>query len=228
MSRVGERLEEVRSRVAEACRTAGRDPSGVTLVAVSKRIAAEAVLEAYEAGQRVFGESRQQEASPKVAALPADIDWHFIGKLQRNKVRKIVPEFGCLHGIASLKLAQAVDRVAAELGLRPSGFLEVNLGGEESKGGFLIDELPGVAEGIAALDQLEIRGLMVIPPREGDPDRTRRWFAMARELRDRLAAETGMPLAELSMGMSGDFELAIAEGASVIRVGTSIFGPRPD
>ncbi len=225
---LGERLSAVRAQVGEACRSAGRDPSGVTLVAVSKRIAAARILGAYEAGQRVFGESRQQEASPKVAELPDDIDWHFIGKVQRNKVRKILPEFGTLHGIGALKLAQAVDRVAGELALRPACFLEVNLGGEESKGGFRADDLLAAGNQLAGLDHVDFRGVMVIPPQEEDAGRTRRWFSRARELRDQLAASSGMALPDLSMGMSGDFELAILEGATVVRVGTAIFGERPD
>lgn len=225
---LGERLSAVRAQVAEACRTAGRDPAGVTLVAVSKRIGAARIHDAYEAGQRVFGESRQQEASPKVAELPDDIDWHFIGKVQRNKVRKILPEFGTLHGIGSLKLAQAVDRVAGELALRPACFLEVNLGGEESKGGFGADDLLAAGDELAGLGNVDFRGVMVIPPQEEDADRTRRWFAGARELRDQLATSSGMALPDLSMGMSGDFELAILEGATVVRVGTAIFGERPD
>lgn len=219
------RLAALRGRIDDACRRAGRDPAEVALLAVSKTFPAEAVREAYEAGQRCFGESRQQEAAPKIEALPADIEWHFIGGLQRNKARKVVTAFPVIHSVDSLRLAEALDRVAGEEGKRPSVFLEVNIAGEASKGGFSPAELPSVATALAGFANLEIQGLMAIPP--DDPAAARRWFAAVRGLRDRLRQESGLPLPGLSMGMSADFEDAVLEGSTIVRVGSALFGHRP-
>lgn len=208
--------------MVEACGRAGRDPAAVRLVAVSKTVPMERILEAHGAGQVVFGESRQQEAAPKVAALPDDIEWHFIGKLQRNKVRKVLPDFSCLHGVDSMKLAQAIDRVAGELELRPKLFLEVNLAGEESKGGFAPEALLAGMEELVGLPNVEMLGLMVIPPVAN----VREWFAKAWKLKDQAEERAGIPLPELSMGMSGDYEVAIEEGSTLVRVGSAIFGER--
>ena len=222
MPGIAERLALLRQRIDTAASSAGRAPEEVQLLAVSKTFAAEDVAEAYAAGQRLFGESRQQEAAPKIAALPPDIAWHFIGGLQRNKVRKVLMDFMCIHSIDSLRLAEYLDRIAGEQGKRPQVYLEVNVAGEESKGGFSPDELVASSSSLADLRNLEILGLMAIPP-EGD---SRRWFAATRELRDRLRASTGLALPALSMGMSGDFEDAIAEGATIVRVGSALFGHR--
>ena len=222
MPGIAERLALLRQRIDTAASSAGRAPEEVQLLAVSKTFAAEDVAEAYAAGQRLFGESRQQEAAPKIAALPPDIAWHFIGGLQRNKVRKVLMDFMCIHSIDSLRLAEYLDRIAGEEGKRPQVYLEVNVAGEESKGGFSPDELVASCSSLADLRNLEILGLMAIPP-EGD---SRRWFAATRELRDRLRASTGLALPALSMGMSGDFEDAIAEGATIVRVGSALFGHR--
>jgi len=228
MDSLAERLGSIRERIAAACVRGGRDPAEVRLLAVSKTFPAAAVREAWQAGQRDFGESRQQEAAPKVAELPEDIRWHFIGKLQRNKVRKVLGDFGVIHSVDSLRLAEHVDRISGELGRCPKVYLEVNLAAEESKGGFtaegLLDSLPKVA-GLAHLD---LEGLMAIPPDEGDAEAARRWFVGLRELRDRLESETGVPLPGLSMGMSGDFEVAAEEGSTIVRVGSAIFGTRDD
>jgi len=224
MSAVSESLKAVRRRIAEACERSGRKVDEVSLVAVSKTVPTPLILEAHRAGQGVFGESRQQEAAPKVATLPEAIEWHFIGKLQRNKVRKVLADFTCIHGVDSLKLAEAVNRVAGELGARPKVFLEVNLAGEPSKGGFSTDEFLGCIGEVAALPQLELMGLMVIPPEENARD----WFAKARELKSRAESECGRPLPGLSMGMSGDYELAIEEGSTLVRVGSAIFGKRSE
>ncbi len=223
MPRIAERLTVLRQRVAAAAIAAGRQPGEVQLLAVSKTFAVEDVAEAYAAGQRLFGESRQQEAAPKISALPADIAWHFIGSLQRNKARKILADFACIHSVDSLRLAEHLDRIAGELGKPAPVYLEVNVAGEESKGGFAPEDLLAAANDLATFRNLEIRGLMAIPP-EGD---SRRWFAATRDLRDRLGTLSGLALPGLSMGMSGDFEDAIAEGATIVRVGSALFGHRP-
>ncbi len=223
MTALAGRLAGLRERIAAACAAAGRDAAEVELLAVSKTFPAEAVAEAREAGQRLFGESRQQEAAPKIAALPDDLEWHFIGALQRNKVRKVLADFACIHSVGSLRLAEYLDRVAGEEGKRPGVYLEVNVAGEESKSGFAPAELLACAQQLGSFTHLDLRGLMCIPP-EGDD--SRRWFAATRELRDRLQASTGLALPGLSMGMSGDFEEAIAEGATIVRVGSALFGNR--
>ena len=221
-----QRLAEVRERMADACRRGGREPAAVELVAVSKTFPAEAVRELADTGQTVFGESRLQEAEPKIAALPGNLCWHFIGHLQRNKVRKALPMFDVVHSIDSLRLAHAVDETAAELGLFPKVYLEVNLAGEGAKHGFVAEELPVVFNELLDMRRLEILGLMAIPPAVDEPAAARPWFVKLRELRDRLAAQAGVPLPGLSMGMSGDYEVAIEEGATVVRVGSALFGTR--
>ncbi len=226
MPDIFENLASVRERVVAACARAGRDPSSVELLAVSKTFPAEAVREAAEAGQSVFAESRLQEAEPKIALLPGDLKWHFIGRVQRNKVRRMLPLFEVIHAVDSLRLAEYMNGVAAELGLFPRVFLQVNIGGELSKGGFEKEELPGEIETLLTLPRLAVEGLMCIPPEVDEPERARPWFAELRELRDELESGTGTRLPGLSMGMSGDFEAAIGEGATHVRVGSAIFGNR--
>lgn len=222
MPGLSERLAGLRGRIADACRDAGREPADVELLAVSKTFPASAVQEAYDAGQRAFGESRQQEAAPKIEVLPRDIRWHFIGGLQRNKVRKVLAAFEVVHSVDSLRLAETIDRVAGEESKRPRVFLEVNVAGEATKGGFSPDELLATAGALAGFVNLEISGLMAIPPEED----ARRWFAVTREMRDRLERESGLRLPGLSMGMSGDFEDAVKEGSTIVRVGSALFGQR--
>ncbi len=226
MSETAHNLLEVRERIAAACKRAGRAPGSVELIAVSKTFPADAVREAVEAGQMVFGESRLQEALPKIDVLPGVLHWHFIGRVQRNKVRKILPVFGVIHAVDSLRLASYADEVARELGLFPKVFLQVNVAGEASKGGFEPDTLRAEWEALLALERVEILGLMCIPPAGPDAESARPWFSSLRGLRDGLAASSGVPLPFLSMGMSGDFEVAIEEGATHVRVGSSIFGKR--
>lgn len=226
MSGVAQRLEVIRARMADACLVSGRSAGEAGLLAVSKTFPAAAVAEAMAAGQVDFGESRQQEGARKIAELPDAIRWHFIGKLQRNKVRKVLADFSCLHSIDSLKLAEHTDRIAGELGLRPAVFLEINLAGEDAKSGFSVDQLRCEMAALVELRNLELRGLMAIPPAVDDPELTRPWFVMTRELRDDLERDSGKPLPGLSMGMSGDYEVAIEEGATMVRVGSAIFGGR--
>lgn len=223
MPELADRLAALRGRISAACAEAGREAADVELLAVSKTFPAEAVREAYDAGQRAFGESRQQEAASKIESLPGDIRWHFIGGLQRNKVRKVLQGgFGCIHSVDSLRLAEYLDRVAGEEGRRPQVYLEVNVAGEASKGGFSPEELLAAAESLPVLRNVELLGLMAIPPEEG----ARGWFARTRELRDLLEVRSGLRLPGLSMGMSGDFEDAVKEGSTIVRVGSALFGNR--
>ncbi len=226
MSEISENLGGIQQAIAAACTRSGRDRGSVRLIAVSKTFPAEAIREAVAAGQRVFGESKFQEAEGKIAVLPDSLEWHFIGRVQRNKVRKLLESFSVIHGIDSLKLATVADGVARELGLFPKVFLQVNIGGEESKGGFDPEQLGHEMEALLQLERLEIQGLMCIPPAGPDAESARRWFAALRELRDSLEASHGAGLPGLSMGMSGDFEVAIEEGATDVRVGSAIFGKR--
>lgn len=224
MSEVANRLGALQERIATACARAGRPLAAVELMAVSKTFPAEAVQEAYDAGHRLFGESRQQEAAGKIAQLPRDIEWHFIGGLQRNKARKVIADFACIHSVDSLRLAEHVARIAEEEGRRLPVYLEVNIANETSKGGFSPEALRADLVTLAELQGLELRGLMAIPPDEAGE--ARRWFAAVRELRDDLQKASGLELPGLSMGMSGDFEDAILEGSTMVRVGSALFGSR--
>lgn len=212
--------------MVDACNRAGRDPHSVELIAVSKTFSVADIAEAVKVGQQVFGESRLQEAEPKIDALPKSLSWHFIGSVQRNKVRKILQKFGVIHAIDSLRLAEYVNGVAADLGLVAEVFLQVNVGNEASKGGFEPAILRQEIIKLCALQNLKVRGLMSIPPEEADPESARHWFVSLRELRDDLVKISSFPLQDLSMGMSGDFEVAIEEGATHVRVGSLIFGRR--
>lgn len=178
------------------------------------------------AGQLLFGESRLQEAEPKIAVLPGKLRWHFIGRVQTNKVRKILPLFDSIHAIDSLRLAHYTAGAAKDLGLFPKVFLQVNVGGEASKGGFELDQLEREIDELLAVERLEIQGFMTIPPPGVDGEASRQWFIQLRELRDAMERRTGVRLPSLSMGMSGDYEVAIEEGATHVRVGSAIFGGR--
>lgn len=226
MSEVGENLGVVAGEITAACSRVGRDVKSIELIAVSKTFPADSVKEAVEAGQLVFGESKIQEAESKIAALPGSLHWHFIGGVQRNKVRKLLQNFEVIHAIDSLRLASFADEIARELGLFPKVFLQVNIGKEASKGGFALDVLRAEMERLLTLERLEIIGLMCIPPAGPDAESARPWFASLRETRDALETEFGVKLPSLSMGMSGDFEVAIEEGATHVRVGSAIFGKR--
>ena len=226
MSEVGDNLLAVTGKIAAACGRAGRDVSSVELIAVSKTIAAASVREAFVAGQYHFGESKIQEAEPKIEALPSSLHWHFIGRVQRNKVRKLLQNFGVIHAVDSLRLASFANEVARELGLYPKVLLQVNIGHETSKGGFGPEGLRAEMESLLTLKRLEIIGLMCIPPVGPDAESARPWFASLRKLRDAMEIEFNVKLPALSMGMSGDFEVAIEEGATHIRVGSAIFGKR--
>lgn len=226
MSGISENLGCVIDRVTAACLRVTRDPGSVQTIAVSKTYPAELLRLAFESGQKSFGESRIQEAEPKILELPDSLQWHFIGRVQRNKVRKILRHFAVIHAIDSLRLAAYCNEVAEEMEVFPKVFLQVNVGDESSKGGFSLDELRADFKAISNLGQLEVMGLMCIPPAGPDAESSRRWFVMLREIRDALETEFGIKLPALSMGMSGDFEVAIEEGATHVRVGSAIFGKR--
>mgnify|MGYP006276993239 CR=1 FL=1 len=226
MSALSENLAAIQARIETIAEKHGRKAGEVGLVAVSKTNPPEAIREVFEAGQRVFGESRVQEALPKLDALPPEIEWHFIGHLQTNKIRKVVSRFALFHGVDNQNLALQINRIAGELGVTANVLLEVNVSGEESKFGFDPKTLPASLEILLPLPFLRIQGLMTMAPYSDDPETARPYFAKLREWRDRLKIETGNPLRELSMGMSGDFEQGIAEGATIVRVGSAIFGER--
>ena len=220
------RLAQVRERLADAARKSGRTAEQIELVAVSKTHAAEKVQEAIEAGQLLFGESRVQEARAKIPLLPSRLRWHFIGHLQKNKIRHALPLFELFHGIDSLVLAREMERIAEEEGMRPRVLLEVNVAGEASKHGFSLEALRRDLEAALSLGRLTIEGLMTLPPLAPEAEASRQYFIALRKLRDQLESEYDVRLSQLSMGMSGDFPIAIEEGATLVRVGTAIFGER--
>jgi len=226
MEEIAANLARVAARIVGAAQKCGRSPNDIELVAVSKTHPAEKVQAAAEAGQTLFGESRVQEARAKIPLLPSRLRWHFIGHLQKNKIRLALPLFELFHGIDSLALAQDMDRIANEEGMRPRILLEVNLAGEASKHGFSPEALRRDLETALSLDRLTIEGLMTLPPLAPEAEASRRYFVALRELRDRLEREFNVRLPQLSMGMSGDFAIAIEEGATLVRVGTAIFGER--
>jgi PLP dependent protein len=223
---IAENLEAIRERVAAAAGRAGRTLADVELLAVSKTFPPEAIQEAVDAGQRVFGENKVQELLAKQPLLASKLRWHLIGHLQSNKVRKVLPIAEVIHGVDSLDLAKDIDRIGTELGLRPKVFLEVNLAAESTKHGFKPDELKRQLDDLYTLERIEIQGLMCIPPFDANAEHTRRYFVTLRALRDELEKVGGAPLPKLSMGMSHDFEVAIEEGSTIVRVGSAIFGTR--
>ena len=221
-----QRWRGVLARMAEVARGAGRDPGAVRLVAVSKLHPAGDVLHLFHAGQRIFGENYVQEAQAKMESLPADISWHFIGHLQTNKAKAVVGRFDLIHGVDSLKLARSLQERAEALGLIQDVLVQVNLAAERQKSGILEADLPPLAEYLAGSRNLRWQGLMLMPPFFDDPEAARPYFARLRELAEPLRSGFGLALPELSMGMTGDFEAAIEEGATLVRIGTRIFGER--
>ncbi len=223
------RLTSVRERIRRAAEAAGRDVDSVHLLAVSKHHPPEAMAALYRAGQRAFGESYVQEALAKQAALVGlPLEWHFIGPLQGNKTRKVAENFAWVHGVDRERIARRLSEQRPE----PLGPLQVciqvNVSGEASKSGVAPEAALELAREVVGLPNLRLRGLMALPARSDDPQRQRRPFALLRELRDDIAAALGEPLDTLSMGMSGDLEAAVREGATWVRVGTALFGPRAD
>jgi PLP dependent protein len=223
---IAENLERVRVQIAEAATRAARSPNDVELVAISKMHDADRVREAYEAGQTVFGESRVQEARAKLPELPSNLHWHFVGHLQKNKIRHALPLFEMIHSVDSLGLAQEINRIAEEEGDHPRVLLEVNVAGEGTKFGFKPEILRSEMEPLLRLPRLSIEGLMTIPPLAEEAEASRKFFVQLRELRDTLEEEFDLKLPHLSMGMTSDFPIAVEEGATLVRVGTAIFGER--
>jgi pyridoxal phosphate enzyme (YggS family) len=225
-ARIAAAVREVRARIARAALRVGRDPAGVRLVAVAKGFSAEEVALAAAAGVEDFGENRVQEALPKIAALPG-VRWHMVGQLQRNKCRAVVGRFHLVHSVDRPELAESLQRAAERAGAVQDILLQVNLTGRPGQGGVPPALAGELLARICGLPNLRPLGLMVIAPPAADPEEARPAFATLRTLRDRLQAQQGVPLPELSMGMSGDFEVAVEEGATLVRVGRAVFGPRP-
>ena len=221
-----ERADAVRAQIAGACRRAGRDPGGVQLLAVTKTHPPAAVEYAARYGLRAVGESRVQEGVEKRARSTAAIRWELIGHLQSNKARLAVAHFDRIQSVDSLKLLDLLDRAAGEQGRRLALLLQINAGQDPAKFGAAPADAPRLLEAGLARPHLQVDGLMTIAPLSDDPAVAQRSFARLRELRDRLAAEFGVPLPELSMGMTGDLVAAVAEGSTLVRVGTALFGPR--
>ena len=229
---IAENLSEVHQRIAAAAHRAGRDPEKIVLMAVSKTFPPERIREAYDAGLRIFGENRVQEFTGKAAAVRdlREIEWHMIGHLQSNKAAAAAEAFAAIDSLDSLKLAEKLNASAGKLGKKLSVLIEINVGGETAKSGLSpdTDELEELLTGASRLDQLEFRGLMTIPPFTEDAHQARPYFRKLRSLRDQIAAQhrPAVFMNVLSMGMSHDFEVAIEEGSTWVRVGTAIFGQR--
>ena len=227
MSAVGENLNEIRTEIANAARKAGRAPESVRLLAVSKTFPAEDVKSAYDAGQRMFGANRVQELEVKAPVLPQDIEWHLIGHLQSNKAAKAVEHASWIHSVDSAKLLSLIEKAAEKRNKTMNILLEVNISGEESKFGLRDDtEILEIAKAAQEMPYIRLRGLMTMAEIDADEKRLHETFAGLRAMRDRLEKELHITLPELSMGMSSDFPEAIAEGATIVRIGTAIFGRR--
>ena len=222
-----ENLAAIKQRIADACARVDRSPDSVTLVAVSKNHPPESVREAAECGQTLFGENRVQEGKLKTSLCPGHLRWHMIGHLQSNKARDAVHFFQMIESVDSLSLAQEINKWADKFAKTMPILLEVNMAGESSKFGYKPEQLLTEFEQINALPKIEIHGLMTVAPWAEDPEKVRPVFRQMRELKEQCEKILGAPLPHLSMGMSGDFEVAIEEGATIIRIGTALFGPRP-
>lgn len=227
-STIAENLDGIQARLRAACERSGRSFADVTLVAVSKRQPLESVQALADAGQRVFGESQVQEAVAKSAGLPPHLDWHLIGPLQSNKVKRAARLFSTIHSVDRSKIALALDREARGIGRTINAFLQINIGDEPSKHGFSLSDLAESLAPLANLGNLRVLGLMAIPPYERDLAKARAWFRQMQALRQGLTQrpEWNGRLLALSMGMSQDFEIAIEEGATHVRVGSALFGER--
>jgi pyridoxal phosphate enzyme (YggS family) len=228
MASIATALQEVRGRIESSCSRAGRRAGEVRLVAVSKTVGTDRIRRLLDCGHDLLGENRVQEALEKIPVLGPAVRWHLVGHLQRNKARHAVGLFELLHGVDSEKLAVEIDRRAALAGIRQAILLQVNLAREETKSGVDETGLHPLLDTVCALPHLDLRGLMTIPPPAETPERSRKWFARLREVRERCAERSGLVLAELSMGMTDDFEVAIEEGATLVRIGRAIFGERPE
>jgi len=225
---IGRNLERVKERIARACLRVGRDPAEVKLLAVSKTVGCERIKEAIECGQRLFGENYVQEALPKIRELGPGMEWHFIGHLQSNKARHVVGAFQMVQSVDRVSLAQELERRARAADTPVDFLIQVNLAREKTKSGAAVEDLERLLEEVVNLRWGRLRGLMTIPPLGRDPEEARPYFRGLWELRERFRRQVPPPhcLEELSMGMTGDLEVAVEEGATMVRVGTAIFGAR--
>jgi pyridoxal phosphate enzyme (YggS family) len=226
---IADRLAGIRERIAAAARSAGRDPSSIRLIAVSKTFPIQAIREAYAAGQREFGENRVQEALEKIAAGgDLEIKWHLLGHLQTNKAKKAAPAFSTIHSVDSVELLQKIDMAAADADRTPELLVQVDLAGEATKFGLRPADVPRLFDAAVQCRAARVVGVMTLPPIPESPEDARPWFRQLRDLRDKWLADRvpASMLAELSIGMSGDFEVAIEEGSTMVRIGTAIFGRR--
>ena len=225
---ITENLEQVRKNIEEACRAVNRDPGEVTLISVSKTKPVSMLQEAYDAGSRDFGENKVQEIMDKYPQLPSDIRWHMIGHLQRNKVKYIVDKVALIHSVDSLRLAETIENEAAKHNVTVPILIEVNVAQEESKFGLKTEEVLSLVESVAALPHINIKGLMTIAPYVEDPEENRGIFRQLKKLSVDINAKNinNVNMSVLSMGMTGDYQVAVQEGATMVRVGTGIFGER--
>ena len=223
---IAERWEGVWARISAACERAGRSPDTVEVVAVSKKQTVETIREAAACGLVCFGENRIQEAAVKIPECPPGLRWHLVGHLQRNKTRPAAELFDVIHSVDSAELLQRVDAAAADAGRHLDVYLQVNVASEATKFGLSEEDVAGVLEASSKAFHVDVIGLMTMPPFHPDPAEVAQHFRALRTLRDRLQDETGIPLPGLSMGMSHDFEVAIAEGATAVRIGTALLGER--
>jgi hypothetical protein len=225
---IAENLEHIRARIAKAAGKAGRDPADVTLVAVSKTVGVDVIRKAIEAGVTIFGESYLQEARTKIPQVTAPVRWDFIGHLQRNKVRHAVDLFEMIHSVDSLTLAQEINLAAGKRGKKARILVEVNVSGERTKSGIDPQGAGSLMQELMSLPHLSVEGLMTMAPYSDDPEDARPCFRALKQLKDALNERHGptLNLKELSMGMSSDFEVAVEEGSTLVRIGTAIFGER--
>lgn len=221
-------IEQVKSKIEEACRRSGRSPQEVTLIAVSKTKPCEALKEAYDCGMRFFGENKVQEICEKVPNLPDDIQWHMIGHLQRNKVKQVIDKVSLIHSVDSYRLAETIELEAAKKDRIVPILLEVNVAGEDSKYGLSVEEVLPLVQQISTFSHIRIKGLMTIAPFVENPEENRNVFSTLRQLSVDIAEKNidNVSIEVLSMGMTNDYEVAIEEGATMVRVGTGIFGER--
>ncbi len=226
---ISDALQIVKDRIAQAAKRSGRNPEDVSLVAVSKQVPAELIVQARQAGQTCFGENKMQEAREKISHLgEQEYQWHFIGHLQKNKVKYLFDGFDLFHSLDSLELAEAIQKEASRRNSSIAALVQVNISGEESKSGVAPEELEKLLIDLSRLDKIKVKGLTTIPPQNPDPEDARKYFAQLRALRDKMESLNieNIQLSDLSMGMTHDYEVAVEEGATLVRVGTAIFGPR--
>jgi len=225
---IADNIKTVMDRIASAAKRAGRDPASVRLVVVTKTIDLARIEEVVDAGAAILGENRVQEAKEKIERLGSVASWHLIGHLQANKARHAVKLFDLIHSVDNRELAAEIDRQAAKIGKKQNILVEVNIAGEASKAGMAVKNAPALVREIAKYNNIAVQGLMTMPPFSEDPEESRPYFCVLRELAEALARENipNAAMKELSMGMSGDFEVAVEEGATLVRVGTAIFGER--